>query len=413
MRNMKILLVEPEFPIPKKSKNHKNFLPIGLLKLHNYYKNRGHKTKLVRGNKNKQEIGTRFKPDQIMVTSLFTYWSQYVWDTVEFYRNNYPNSRIILGGIYASLMGDQQEFKRNLRKYNAKVHFGVHKDAEKYTKNSILDFSVLNNPSSIDYQIIHTSRGCIHHCDFCGTWKIEPNFVSKDSITDEIKYRKIVFYDNNLLANPSIEDILKELVELKKKKKILWCEAQSGFDVRILIKKHNLARMLKNAGFRYPRIAWDWGFEVADEIKKGIQILTNGGYRHRDIFLFMLYNWEIFYKEMERKRVKCWNWNVQIADCRFRPLDQLFDKFSSRKRQTITDYYIHPNWTDKKVKMFRKNVRRHNICVRHNFKFYSKTLEYMKVSKTKTMKLRSMPKRDVKKILPDAWFPDEIYPAES
>ena len=30
---MKILLVEPAFPIPPKSKNHKDFLPIGLLKL--------------------------------------------------------------------------------------------------------------------------------------------------------------------------------------------------------------------------------------------------------------------------------------------------------------------------------------------------------------------------------------------
>ena len=28
-----VLLVEPNFPIPAKSRNHKNFLPIGLLKI--------------------------------------------------------------------------------------------------------------------------------------------------------------------------------------------------------------------------------------------------------------------------------------------------------------------------------------------------------------------------------------------
>ena len=32
----KVLLVEPDFPIPNKSRNHSNFLPIGLLKIASY-----------------------------------------------------------------------------------------------------------------------------------------------------------------------------------------------------------------------------------------------------------------------------------------------------------------------------------------------------------------------------------------
>ena len=46
----KILLVEPNFPIPPKSKNHRDFLPIGLLKLASYHRAKGDKVKLVRGN---------------------------------------------------------------------------------------------------------------------------------------------------------------------------------------------------------------------------------------------------------------------------------------------------------------------------------------------------------------------------
>lgn len=215
---MKILLVEPAFPIPPKSKNHKNFLPIGLLKLHDYYKSKGYKTELVRGNKSKQEIGNMFKQDQIMITSLFTYWSEHVWEAVKHYRGNYPNARIIVGGIYASLMSDQPEFKRNLKKYNAIVFLGVHKGAEEYVKNHALDYTILSNPSPIDYQIIHASRGCIRDCNFCGVQKIEPKFKPKSSVKEEIKKRKVVFYDNNFLANPDIEDILRELIDLKKKK---------------------------------------------------------------------------------------------------------------------------------------------------------------------------------------------------
>ena len=415
---MKILLVEPAFPIPPKSKNHKNFLPIGLLKLHDYYKSKGLKTKLVRGNKSKSEIGTRFKPDQIMITSLFTYWSQYVWDSVKFYRDNYPTALVTIGGIYASLMGDQPDFKRKLRKYNAGVFFGIHKGAEKYANNHTLDYSILSNPSPIDYQIIHTTRGCPRNCEFCGTWKIEPNFESKKSIRDEIIKRKIVFYDNNLLKSQYIEDILNELITLKQERKILWCESQSGFDGRVLEEKSYLGKMLKKAGFRYPRIAWDWGYDQFREIKEQIDILVSGGYNFKDIYIFMLYNWDIPFEEMERKRIKCWEWNVQIADCRYRPLDQISDKYNPRKEQTNKDYHIHTEagWTDALVKQFRKNVRRQNICVRHRFPFYSKEFERKRVKdeimratkhkKTKEEKIKYLEEKGI-----NFWLPDEItYP---
>jgi len=51
---MKILLVEPDFPYPTKSKHkannvHKNFVPIGLLKLGSYYKSLGDEVRLVMG----------------------------------------------------------------------------------------------------------------------------------------------------------------------------------------------------------------------------------------------------------------------------------------------------------------------------------------------------------------------------
>ncbi len=411
---MKVLLVEPNFPIPKKSKNHKNFLPIGLLKLHDYYKSKGHGTKLVRGNENKRKIGTRFKPDQILITSLFTYWSKYVWETVAYYRNNYPNAKIIIGGIYASLMGDDQEFRKKLRKYKASVHFGVHKGAEKYAKTNTLNYSILSNPSPFDYQIIHTSRGCVRHCDFCGTWKIEPNFQAKNNIKGEIEHRKLVFYDNNLLMNPYIENIFSELIELKKQKEILWCESQSGFDGRKLQEIPHLGELIKKAGFRYPRIAWDWGYKEFRTIKKQLDILINAGYGPKDIFVFMLYNWNIPFEEMEKKRIKCWEWGIQIADCRYRPLNQLFDNYNSRKSvQTDKDYYIHreAGWTDILVKQFRKNIRRQNICLRHGFPFYSKSFEHKSFGKETTKKVKDLKNindkiKFIENIGADYWFPD-------
>ncbi|PIP18082.1 MAG: Fe-S oxidoreductase, partial [Parcubacteria group bacterium CG23_combo_of_CG06-09_8_20_14_all_35_9] len=57
---MKILLVEPNFPIPPKSKNHAHFLPIGLLKIASYHRSLGDKIELHRGN-----YPAQFYPDQI------------------------------------------------------------------------------------------------------------------------------------------------------------------------------------------------------------------------------------------------------------------------------------------------------------------------------------------------------------
>jgi len=83
---------------------------------------------------------------------------------------------------------------------------------------------------------------------------------------------------------------------------------------------------------------------------------------------------------MEQKRLKCFEWGVQIADCRYRPLDKTFDNYNPLvKSQTNKDYYIHSNWTDLQIRLFRKNIRQHNICVRHRIAWH----EYSRARETK------------------------------
>jgi len=396
MKERCILLVEPKFPIPSKSKNHCNFLPIGLLKLASYYRSNGHKIKLVRGNLDKEEL--KFKPDQIMVTSLFTYWSEYVRDCVQHYKELYPGAKVTVGGIYASLMPEHcKEFTGC-----DEVFAGVNEEAEKYPPA----YDLISNPHPIGYQIAHTSRGCIRRCDFCGTWKIEPKFTYKESIKDEICSNKIIFYDNNILANPYIEDIFNEIANTKYNGKAIICETQCGFDGRLLTPE--LAKLIKKARFVNPRIAWDGPYSQRKGVEKQLNMLVEAGYNRKDIYIFMVYNWERNFREMEKKRLKCWEWRVQIADCRYRPLDQTYDNYNPKKEQTNEDYYIHPKWTDKEIKQFRKNVRRQNICVRHGFSFYSKDLERRCFSKEVLEQIQSMRGRKLEKILIDLWHPSEV-----
>lgn len=368
----RILFVEPEFPIPPKSKNHSNFLPIGLLKLASYYRRKGCKIKLNRGN---QFAG--FYPDKIYITSLFTYWSSFVKDAVTFYKKKYPKSIIEVGGIYATLMPE------HCKKYTGcdKVHKGLHKGAEK----CLPAYDLID----VDYQIIHGMRGCERRCPFCGIWRIEKkSFKIAKQIQKEICKNKIIFYDNNMLINPNIMEILEMLSKATINKLPVRCECQSGFDGRILQKNPELAVLLKKARFENIRIAWDFTYEQNYQVENWINILERAGYRRAEMFVFMVYNWSFDYEELELKRRKCFEWGIQIADCRFRPLDQVYDNYNPRSKcQTNEDYYIHSNWTDEQIRKFRKDVRIHNICLRYKIPLEKYVQKYERTKSRKRIQL--------------------------
>jgi hypothetical protein len=209
--------------------------------------------------------------------------------------------------------------------------------------------------------------------------------------------------------NEHIDELLAEIPRLKYKGKVVRCESQSGFDGKILEQRPELAVALKKARFDNPKIAWDSGYDQWRRIKKQIDILVKAGYHKEEISVFMIFNWDIPFIEMEKKRLKCLKWKVQITDCRYRPITQLYDHFNFYFPQTSEDYFIHPKWSDAEVKQFRRNVRRQNICIRQRFRFYSNSLERMRVSKEYSMKARSLSREDILKMIGDAWFPDEIH----
>ena len=62
----KVLLVEPNFPIPAKSRNHSNFLPIGLLKIASYLRSKS------------IEVIVSFKPD-IFLKYFLSYFNFFIF----------------------------------------------------------------------------------------------------------------------------------------------------------------------------------------------------------------------------------------------------------------------------------------------------------------------------------------------
>jgi hypothetical protein len=278
-----VLLVEPNFPIPSKSRNHKNFLPIGLLKIASLLRNKYIDVELVRhgfDDFDKDDVclddfkeSNMKNPDLICITSIFTYWANHVKSAVSYYKYLFPDTPILVGGIYASLM---------------------------------------------------------------------PNH----------------------------------------------CKEYTGCDDVIVGQIYEAEKLIP---------AYD---------------LVDVGYMSKEISVFMLYNHELTYDELESKRALCFEWGVQITDCRFRPLDDIRNGYNPAKRngQSGEEYFIHPNWTDKGIRKFRRNVRRHNICVRHDVDYHSYLMERKKIPRDVAKKYRKQSYDEIdKKIIPDAWTPKVVH----
>jgi len=123
-------------------------------------------------------------------------------------------------------------------------------------------------------------------------------------------------------------------------------------------------RLLKAARFVNPRVAWDGPYKDWARVKKAIKYLKDAGYNHTDIFVFMIYNCTLPYKEMRKKLDACRRWGVRVIDCRYRPLNYTDDGYKpGREPQGQGDYYIHEGWEDWQVRRFRRCVREQNIAV--------------------------------------------------
>lgn len=141
-----------------------------------------------------------------------------------------------------------------------------------------------------------------------------------------------------------------------------------------------------------------------------VEILVDAGYKHGDISIFMIYNYNLTYTEVETKRSLIYQLGCQVNDCRYHPTTQTYDNYNPHKRhQSSRDYYIHPRWTDREVRLFRKNCRRHNICIRYRMSWHHPLVEYRRVDPRIRDMYREMSWDEIQSYLPDAWNPKEIH----
>jgi len=318
-----ILLVEPKY--------YTQFPPIGLLKLSTYHKKKGNNVRLVKGCDFPTVDAFPINyPDEIYVTSLFTWAWRPVWEAVKYYKESFPKAKVWLGGLYASLYPDHAQLSGADR-----IHKGIFTDAE----NLLPDYSLV---PKWDGSIIFSSRGCNRKCSFCAVPLIEGKIcLAKKSIKDLVvpTHKRIIFFDNNILENPYWKQIFNELIEMKKK-----VDFNQGIDAR-LITKEVVEKLRKMRLAPFIRIAYDT-LSQESFVERAIRLLSEAGIDGRKILVYTLYNHKESPNDFFERVKNILNWGGVCYPMRFEPICAL-DK----------NKYISNKWYEEQLEAIQKARR--------------------------------------------------------
>jgi hypothetical protein len=320
---VRILLVEPNY--------YTQYPPLGLLKLSTLYKAQGHEVRFIRG----LSLVTRFVPDEIKVTSLFTWAWRPVWEAVAFYRALFPKAKISLGGVYASLTPD------HARQSGAdEVFTGLLSEAE----DLLPDYSLVPEwHGERAASILFSSRGCVRSCSFCAVPALEGKpFQSRPST--RIKHlvhpdhKRVIMWDNNILGEAHWPDVAAELQDMQ-----VEVDFNQGLDARFITDK--VAATLKGLNIPTIRLAYDFA-TMRKSLMKAISALRGAGLstrRYGHICTYVLFNYKDTPEELFTRVRDLLAWGIAAYPMRYQPLngDYAFEK----------DSYVSPGWTPEELEM--------------------------------------------------------------
>lgn len=320
---MKILLVEPAY--------YTQYPPLGLLKLSTLYQAQGHEVRFQRG----ISLVTRFVPDEIKITSLFTWAWRPVWEAVAFYRALFPRAVISLGGIYATLMPDHAKGSGA-----DQVKVGLDRDAE----DLMPDYDLVPEwHRDRGASIMFSHRGCIRKCDFCAVPKLEgkPFQIHHNSRVAHLvhpEHKRVILWDNNVLGESHWRDLFAELRELK-----VEVDFNQGLDARLVTEE--VAHEIKTLNIPTIRFAYDF-----PGMRKGMErAITNlraanlGRHRYGHICCYVLYNYRDTPQDLFERIRDLLAWGIAAYPMRYQPL--------SGEQALEKDSYIGEHWSIEELNM--------------------------------------------------------------
>ena len=225
------------------------------------------------------------RPQAVLVTSGMTYWYPGVQQTIAALRGLFPQTPVLLGGIYATLC------TTHARRHSG-ADFVIAGEGEQHIASTIaavlshkitargeafsaredhaVDVDQLPWPAfdlypKLHYAAIMTSRGCPLKCTFCASrlvsgqyrWRAVENVMAElDWLYHGLHVREFAFYDDALLTNrdrhfkPLCEQIISRPLPA-------MFHTPNGLQVKFI--DVETARLMRRAGFKTVRLAYESG----------------------------------------------------------------------------------------------------------------------------------------------------------
>jgi hypothetical protein len=305
---MNILLVQPEYKFGGLNRNYS----FGLQKIATYYLNNGHKVDFVDTNEKLTKKSSTFNDrryDEILISSIFTFYGREVINTIKLAQKFYPYADIKVGGIFASLMPNYIKEQTGIS-----PHVGLWKEVD----DCVANFDLF---PKVNRGMCFTTRGCVRKCEFCFVKELEPNFYIMDNWKEQIehisKYRKeLVVQDNNIISTPFKHQ--KELVAYLKNFNFSYIDFNGGFDCRIFKEKH--MKLYSQLNLPFVRFAFD-GEQEEGYCQRAIELAKKYmGEDPNKIRIYVLYNFkdklEYFYYRLN----EIWKYGGIVFPMKFSPL---------------------------------------------------------------------------------------------
>jgi radical SAM superfamily enzyme YgiQ (UPF0313 family) len=251
--------------------------------------------------------------EAVLVTSGMTYWYRGVHEAIALCREIFPELRILLGGIYATLFTDFAQ------KYSG-ADFVLKGEGEQPVLNLLAEMLHLPRQKryagyddyplpayhlypQLDYVAMMTSRGCPYSCSFCATHEFTGSFSRRqpEKVFREIEWyaagrqiKNITFYDDALFVNAEnhIKPILKRVIAQHLD---VHFHTPNGLFAKLL--DEELAELLAESGFKTIRLSYEtknadrqkqMGKVNDGDLEKALNNLERAGYARHEAVVYLM-----------------------------------------------------------------------------------------------------------------------------
>lgn len=321
-----VILLEPDYK--------RRHIPVGFAKIAKYLTDNGVRFRYRREYNNE-------RCDLICVTTLFTYESEKVKESISKIYELKPNANVLIGGIFASLR--PKWFEDNFPK--AKIFVGYSRKLDCLQPMDDAKLWDIDDKWN-DYFTVFTTRGCTNKCAYCAVWRIEEkkelwiNPCWKDLINTTTK-KYIMVSDNNITTAPHdhFVDVMNELHKINKP--LLF---NNGLDMKFITEEY--ANLLGKLKFEYGgglSIAFD-RIEEDGIFQDGVKMLLKAGVKAGVMKAFVLYNFTDTPQEAHYRMNEVLKLGVRPYPMRYSSLYSLDKK---------KDIFIGKHWTKNLTTAFR------------------------------------------------------------